>query len=70
MRLRFKRKPKHDWNTAYDKVWRDHLARCNCHDAWDQCPCTEVGHNDWTPGRMIATCRNRCCRWCAIGEAE
>ena len=21
-----------------------HFARCDCHDSWDQCPCSEAGH--------------------------
>lgn len=49
----------------YDLVWRDHLARCDCHDSWDQCPCTEVGHKEpLAEGQSIYDCANKCCRWC------
>jgi len=55
--------------TKYDHAWQDHLARCNCHDSWDQCPCLSIGH-DWNPRQMIANCANRCCRWCSPGESR
>jgi hypothetical protein len=53
----------------YDYAWQDHLARCDCHDSWDQCPCLSIGH-DWNPGQMVANCANRCCRWCSPGESR
>lgn len=47
------------------EMWADHLARCNCHDSLDQCPCTEVGHKEpLTLFQAIHTCANKCCRWC------
>jgi hypothetical protein len=53
----------------YDLLWRDHLTRCNCHDSWDQCPCTERGHTNWGNERhVIAECANSCCRWCSGEE--
>jgi hypothetical protein len=52
------------WRAKYDEAWADHLARCGCHDAWDQCPCSEVGHKPLEAGRSIHECANRCCRWC------
>lgn len=65
----WKRKPPpYNWKAAYDILWRDHLARCNCHDSWDQCPCTAAGHKNWGLTQMIASCSNRCCRWCSAGE--
>lgn len=54
----------------YHQVWLDHLARCNCHDSWDQCPCVEDdGHAErrgltQTPSGQWS-CVNACCRWCS-----
>lgn len=49
----------------YRLLWDDHLARCNCHDSWDQCPCTSVGHiRPLDNGESVYPCANKCCRWC------
>ena len=55
------------YKRKYRETWEDHLARCDCHDSWDQCPCTAKGHpKDPLPeGRSIHTCHNKCCRWCS-----
>lgn len=48
----------------YDVLWLDHLARCGCHDSWDQCEHTSSGHKEPLPeGRSLyEPCG--CCRWC------
>ena len=54
------------WNTSFQDtkriLWADHLRRCECHDSWDQCPCTSSGHRT-RQDRL--DCPNRCCPWCA-----
>ncbi len=53
------------WHKKYRLAWDDHLARCGCHDSWDQCPCSEVGHKvTLAEGQSIHDCANKCCRWC------
>lgn len=47
----------------FDILWTDHLRRCNCHDSWDQCPCTSQGHQS-REARLM--CPNKCCPWCSI----
>jgi hypothetical protein len=68
MKLRFRRRKPYNWKAAYDTLWRDHLARCGCHDSWDQCPCLNRGHKWDGPTQMVAKCGNMCCRWCSPGE--
>lgn len=47
----------------YNILWEDHLRRCNCHDSWDQCPCTSSGHKN-RASRLA--CPNGCCPWCSM----
>jgi len=51
-----------DLRVRYGVLWDDHLRRCDCHDSWDQCPCTETGHKT-REARMA--CANKCCPSCS-----
>lgn len=56
------------YKRRYDLVWRDHLARCGCHDSWDQCEHSASGHDAKVVASPAVIFPCGCCRFCSAGD--